>query len=271
MLLIFTMLSSSIYAQPIELLPAKNLYDAPIADPRWPKFLMGVSHDFKGSLGKRLWTFNFGEDIGLLQFGSKQSPYEIGIQAGVFGLMDIASKPSILVNTDYMVALGLSHVHNQIQYLLQLSHISSHVGDELLLSQAGQDLQRINLSYETLKCFVRYKSTSRFSPYIVLGYIVTVDPNTIKRAIFAGGVDYFSHRIIFKDSTRLIAGAFVNAWQENNYSPTVTIRMGMQYERTKYCNRFLQLFLEYQCGKSQQGQFYNTNIQQVGIVVAYSS
>lgn len=254
----------------IELLPNKNLFDAPIADPRWPKFLMGVSHDFKDNLGKTLWSFNLGENIGLAQMGSKEQPFEIGIQAAAFSLMDIDSIPSKLINADYFLALGLSHRRDEFQYLLQLSHVSSHVGDEFLLSEAGQGFKRINLSYETVKCFIRYKSNVRISPYIVLGYIVHVDPAPIKRLSIAGGFDYLSHRIVFNDSTRLIAGVYITAWQENNYKPTTTMRIGLQYERTKYCNRYLQLLLEYKAGKSQQGQFYKYNIQQLGILVVLS-
>lgn len=255
----------------MELLPPKNLYDAPIADPRWPKFLIGVSHDFNGNLGKTLWTFNFGEDIGLLKFGSPKYPYEFGLQAGAFGIMDISSKPTRLINTDYFVALYISHVHNNFQHLWEINHQSSHVGDEYLLSQDGKNLTRINLSYEMIKYSIRYKSSPNFSPYAYVGYIVTADPNYIKRLDFAAGIDLYSKKIIFKDSTRVIAGAFINSWQENNYRPTVVIRAGLQYERIKYCNRFLQLLIEYTGGKSQQGQFYNTNIQQLGVLIAFSS
>ncbi len=259
------------YAVDFELLPGKNLFDPPIADPRWPKFLMGVAHDFEGNLGKTLWTFNFGENIGLAQFGNKNRPFEIGIQAGAFGLMDIGSTPTKLINADYLVALGLSHKRENFQYLFQLSHVSSHVGDEFLLSSAGVKLDRVNLSYETIKCFVRYKSSARVSPYIILGYIVHIDPAPTKRLIIAGGLDYYSHRIIFDDSTRLVAGIFATAWQENNYHPTTTARIGLQYERTNFCNRYAQLLLEYKNGKSQQGQFYNRDIQQIGIVITFSS
>lgn len=271
MLVLLISLVSNVHAAAVEFLPPKNLFDAPIADPRWPKFLMGVAHDFKGNLGKTLWTFNFGENIGLAQFGSQQAPFEFGIQAAAFGLMDIGSTPTKLVNADYFVALGLSHKRDNFQYLFQLSHVSSHVGDEFLLSEAGQALNRINLSYETVKCFIRYKPDPRISPYLVLGYIVHVDPAPIKRFSIAGGLDYFSRKIIFNDSTRFIAGVFSTAWQENKYKPTTTVRMGLQYERTKYCSRYLQLLLEYKTGKSQQGQFYDRNIQQVGIVVTFSS
>lgn len=270
-------LSTTIYASQntddddVELLPPTNLYDAPIADPRWPKFLVALSHDFNGNLGKSLWTFDFGEDIGLLKFGNPKYLYEFGIQAGAFGIMDIGSNPTRLVNTDYFVALYISHVHNNFQQMWEVNHQSSHVGDEFLLSPQGQNLTRINLSYEMFKYSLRYKPSPNFSPYIYIGYMFDVDPSYIKRLDLSAGVDLYSKKIIFKDSTRLIAGAFINSWEENNFHPTVVIRAGLQYERIKYCNRYLQLLVEYTVGKSQQGQFYNTNIQQLGILIAFSS
>lgn len=259
------------HADDIELLPPKNLFDAPVADPRWPKFLMGLDYNNSSNLGRTLWNFNFGEDIGLMRFGDKDKPYEFGVQAGVFGVMDINSDPTILINTDYFIALELSHLSNNWQHLMQVSHTSSHVGDEFLLSSQGKNFQRINLSYEMLKYFLRYKESPRFSPYINAGYLFHVDPNYIKRFVFGIGADLYSKKIIFVNSTRLIAGAFINSWQENNYKPTVTIRAGLQYEKTKYCNRFLQLLLQYQVGKSQAGQFYGKNIQTIGLLVAFSS
>lgn len=257
-------------ADDIELLPPKNLFDAPIADPRWPKFLMGLDHDCQNNFGKTLWTFNFGEDIGLMRFGKNKS-FEFGVQAGVFGLMAINREPTILINTDYFVALEVSHLQGNFQHLLQVSHTSSHVGDEFLLSQKGRNFQRINLSYEMLKYFLRYKPSPRISPYMTLGYIFHADPNYIKRLMLGAGIDLYSKKIIFKDSTRLIAGAFISSWEENNFSATVTVRAGLQYEKTKYCNRFLQLLLQYQTGKSQAGQFYRNNTQTIGLLVAFSS
>jgi len=268
----FLIIATNLDAQEdLEILPPQNIYDAPIADPRWPKFSMGISHDFKNNFGDTLWVFSFGEDIGLIKFGDTKNLYEFGIQAGAFGIMDIDTSPSRLINTDYFVALEVSHAHNNFQHLWQIFHQSSHVGDEYLLSQDGLGLTRINLSYEEFKYFLRYKPSPYFSPYVTAGYIVHVDPNHIDRWVFSAGLDLYSRRISFNNSMRWIAGAYANSWQENNYSPTVTIRAGLQYERLKYCNRFLQLLIQYQFGKSQNGQFYSKKINQVGLLIAFSS
>jgi hypothetical protein len=264
-------LSCTANAHQLEVLPANNLYEAPIADPMWPKFLIGTANDTKARLGKSLWLFSFGENIGLLKYGSEQAPFEFGVQAALFGLMDIGSRPTRLINSDYFVAAGVSHRNGDFQHLLQLSHISSHVGDEYLLSRDGSKLARINLSYETLKWFIRYKSNPTISPYIALGYIVHVEPAAVKRLSISGGIDYVSNKCIFNNSTRFIAGGFVNSWQENEFKPTVNLRAGLQYERTKYSNRYLQFLFEYKHGRCQQGQFYNLNVQYAGVLVAFSS
>lgn len=233
--------------------------------------MIGISHDFNDNFGKSLWTFDFGEDIGILKFGNARYPYEFGVRAGAFGIMDISSNPSRLLNTDYLVSLYISHLHNEFQHLFEINHQSSHVGDEFLLSPQGQNFTRVNLSCNMLKYSLRYKPSPNFSPYISAGYIFTADPNDIKRLEFSAGLDLYSKKIVFNDSARLVAGAFVNSWEENNYHPTAVIRAGLQYERVKYCNRFLQFLVEYNVGKSQQGQFYATNTQQIGILIAFSS
>lgn len=257
-----------------ELLPAVNLFAAPIADPRWPKFSMGLARDSKGNLGKKVWDFSFGENIGLAKSHNGGSPYEFGIQAATFGSMDIGSDPTKLVNADYFIGLGISHSSDNLQHLWQLSHVSSHVGDEFLLHNGLNNFKRINLSYETIKWFMRYKNTNmrpRISPYFSAGYILHVDPSYIKRITLGAGLDYFSSKVIFNNSTRLVAGMHINSWQENKYKPTVSIRTGLQYERTKYCDRFMQLLLEFKQGKSQQGQFYNRNTKSIGLLLAFSS
>jgi hypothetical protein len=267
---------SNCYAEGLkfELLPPVNIFSAPIADPKWPKFSMGIARDYKANLGKKVWSFSFGENIGLAKLETNTRMFEFGVQAAAFGVMDIHSDPTRMINSDYFIGFGVSHSSDNIQQLVQLSHVSSHVGDEFLLSPAAANFQRINLSYETLKWFIRYKnleSRPRISPYISLGYIVHIDPDHVKRILLAGGVDYFSGRVIFNSSTRFIAGAHINSWQANHYNPTIVIRTGLQYERTKYCDRFLQLLLEYKQGKSLQGQFYQQRIKSVGLVVAFSS
>ena len=259
-------------AQEIKLLPGKNLFNPPIADPRWPKFLMGISRDAHNRLGKSIWSFNFGENIGLIRFGSSEKPYEIGVQAATFGAMDIHSKPTTLLNTDYFVGLGLSHRHDNFQHLFQLSHTSSHIGDELLLSPRGQNIKRINLSYEAVKWFLRYKDTaSSFSPYLQLGYIINIEPNKIKRFNIAGGIDYFSNKFSFVDTARFIAGGFINSWEENKFTPTINFRFGLQFEHTEYYGRYLQLLIEYQRGQSQHGQFYRIKTNHIGLLVTFSS
>lgn len=273
--LVFSCLTSNVATSlEYELLPAANVFAAPIADPKWPKFSMGLSRDCKGKLGKNLWDFSFGENIGLAKFKKSGEPYEFGIQAATFGVMDIRSDPTRLINTDYFIGAGISHSSNNVQHLWQLSHVSSHVGDEFLLSSSNRNFRRINLSYETIKWFVRYKNTDmrpRLSPYFSAGYILHVDPSYIKRLTLSGGLDYFSSRVIFNSSTRLVAGFNVNSWQENRFKPSINIRAGLQYERTKYCDRFMQLLLVFSQGKSQYGQFYGTNVKSVGILIAFSS
>lgn len=271
----FLVISSGIYAtekEIMEVLPPNNLYDPPIADPRWPKFLIGIDHDYNGTLGKNIWSFSFGENIGLIKFGNSSKPYEFGVQAATYGYMDVSSDPTRLLDQDYFFAFGISHVNGSFQQLFQLYHFSTHLGDEFLLSAQGRTVNRINLSYETLRWYGRYKSKATgFTPYVSFGYIFHLEPSYLNRFITEAGLDFYSKKIIFKDSTRLIAGADYTSLLQNNFSGTFTVRAGLQYERTRYCNRFLQLLLQYSYGKSQMGQFYNLNMNSLGIVVAFSS
>ncbi len=79
---------------------------------------MGVARDFKGILGKRIWNFSFGENIGIAKFETPENSYEIDVQPAAFGMMDIASHPTKLVNTDYFIGLGVSKSKDNWQHLM---------------------------------------------------------------------------------------------------------------------------------------------------------
>lgn len=90
--------------------------------------------------------------------------------------MDISSNPTRLINSDYFVGLGFSLVKSKKwENIFQVSHLSSHLGDELIVSNPSLTRKRINLNYETVKWITAYKIND-FRPYIGAGYIVHRDP-----------------------------------------------------------------------------------------------
>lgn len=254
-----------------QLFPSNALYPAPVADPRWPKFTAGYQRHHKRNYGKDFFVLGFGDNLPLSQYNYNVHLFELGIQAGLFGIMDVTKqKDTKLVNADYFVGLGLSHNYLNSHNLLQFYRQSSHLGDEFLLSEQGKKIKRINLSYESLRLLSSYPVGS-FRPYIGVEYFVNVDPHYIKRWSYKLGLDFVSEKSFIYDSAKFIAGFNSNMWQQNKFKPSINIRAGLQFENPKWYGRKLQLTTEYSQGPSQHGQLYNFNEQTIGIILNLAS
>ena len=154
--------------------------------------------------------------------------------------------------------------------MIQFSHLSSHLGDELIVSDPHLTKKRINLSYETLKWLTAYKFNS-LRPYFGAGYIVHKDPSSLKPFSFEGGVDYLSEdKFIFR-TTRAVAGAHIHSWEENKFRPSLNLRAGLQLENPVWQGRFLQGLIDYSYGKSRHGQFYKQKEHYIGVLITRSS
>lgn len=254
-----------------ELMPSGTSYNAPIGDPKWPRFSVGYQNHFKKTPVHNMYFLSFGENLALYRHKNNSLIYELGIQAGLFGAMDISSNPTRLINSDYFVGIGLSIVKNKKwQNMVQFSHLSSHLGDELLVSTPHLTKKRINLSYETLKWLSAYKFNS-LRPYAGIGYIVHRDPSSLKPLTFEGGLDYISEEKFIFHTTRAVAGLHVHSWEENKFKPTLNIRTGLQLENPVWQGRLLQGLIDYSYGKSRHGQFYKQKEHYIGVLISLSS
>ena len=254
-----------------ELLPNGVIYDAPIADQKWPKFLVGYQKHFRNNYGTDIFKLSFGENLALFRSKSQYWTYEVGIQAGLFGIMDFSSKPSRLINSDYFVGLGFSLMYNdKWQNLFQLSHQSSHLGDEFLISKPAYLNKRINLSYETLKWYTAYKF-EMFRPYLGIGYLIDKDPSYLKSLTCEIGLDYISKTKFFWDKTNFVFGIHSFFWQENRFNPTINVSTGLQLDTPVWKGRSIRLLLDYGHGPSQQGQLYVKKENYVGLSISISS
>lgn len=255
----------------LEVMPEGVIYDTPIADPKWPKFSAGYQKHLKNTYGKSIFGLSFGENFSLARYKTDGWAYEFGVQAGLTGLMDIASQTTRLINSDYFVGAGVSIVYDRRwQNLIQFSHLSSHLGDEFLISRPDYINKRVNLSYEAFKWFTAYKFDS-LRPYIGFGYLVHRDPSTLKPFTIEGGVDYVSRSKFLFDTTRYVLGVYSHLWSQNNYKPSLNVRTGLQLENPIWGGRHLQFLIDYSYGKSRHGQFYAKKEQYIGLLIAVSN
>ena len=81
---------------------------------------------------------SFGESIPIYRdnVGDKGQwgQWEVGLQGGVFSIFDLGSDSFDLINTDFLAAGFVGYRYGDFSALGRIFHQSSHLGDELLLS-----------------------------------------------------------------------------------------------------------------------------------------
>lgn len=247
-------------------LPSGLLFAPLMADPAYPRFTLSYQYLIKDKYSKHAFAPNFGASFSLLRIDDSQydKSWEIGVMAGLFGIMDIGRKPTALVNADYYVGLPITYKNHNFTTMARIYHLSSHLGDEFMLTKEGKKLKRINLSYEGIDLISSYEF-NKFRLYGGGGYIVHKDPGYIKPLKFQAGLEYISNTTYINGNFRPVAGIDITTKQMAKYYPGISIKAGWQLENAVFFNKKVQIIGEYYKGKSPHGQFYNNKMEYIGI------
>lgn len=254
----------------IDLLSSASIFKPLVADSRWPRFSMGYHYYTKGSFGRQGFAANFGAVLPILRnsIGKIQSTndtiYEVSLHAGLFAIMDIGSNPTRLINADYFVGPALAARKDQWDYLIRISHTSSHLGDEFLLSPQGKKIKRINLSYEKIESIVAYRCTHNFRPYVGVGYIFHAEPRSFVSPELIMGVDYRAETGLLNDYIKPIYGIYSKTSKNSNWNPSLSLKGGLELKDKVLLGRAVEVLLEYYNGNSIHGQFYKTKESYIG-------
>jgi hypothetical protein len=246
-----------------------SLFQPLIADPKWPRFTLAYQYDLKKSRLKRhAFAPNFGASFSLYRIKDleKDQEWELSIQAGLFGLMDIGRNPTALMNADYFVGFPISYRRGALTALLRPYHISTHLGDEFMLTPEGKAIKRINLSYEGIDLILSH-NIKAFRVYGGGGYLVHKEPSYIKPLKLQIGAEYYATNTFMDGRLRPVSGIDVKAEENGSWLPGVSIKTGVQIENSALVSNKLQIMLEYYSGRSMHGQFYKDKIQYIGIAL----
>ncbi|MFH0780811.1 MAG: DUF1207 domain-containing protein [Pseudomonadota bacterium] len=235
-------------------LPRDLLFSSLLADPRWPHFSVSYQQHSNNNL-ENIGSANFGETFSIYRIaGPWDSQMEIGLQAGVFSIFDLAADSHDLVNADYLVAIPLSFKKNNFSAMSRIFHQSSHLGDEYVLRKDTGE--RINFSYEGLDTLLSYNFPFGFRLYGGGGYLFDRTPSELDPWIAQGGVEFNSPVAWLNGSIRPIAAVDIQGRESNDWNTDVSLRMGVQLENPDFLSRKLKIMLEYYKGSSPNGQFY---------------
>lgn len=247
-------------------LPSRSLFEPLIADPRWPRFSLAYQYYSKNKVLHHAFAPNFGASFPLYRITNHaiNDEWEIGVQAGLFALMDIGRNPTALINADYFVGVPITYRSGSWSGLMRGYHVSSHLGDEFMLTNEGKKTKRINLSYEGIDLILSY-NFENFRLYGGGGYLVHKEPNYVKPGKIQGGAEYYSPNTWLGGRLRPIIGLDLKAEENVSWYTGVSLKAGVQLENSKLLSNKIQLMLEMFNGKSIHGQFFKDKVQYIGI------
>ena len=235
-------------------LPRDLLFSSLMADPRWPHFSVSYQQHSTNGL-ENVGSATFGETFSIYRFaGPWNSQMEVGLQAGVFSIFDLAADSKDLVNADYLVAIPLSFKKNNFSAIARIFHQSSHLGDEFLLRESTGE--RINFTYEGVDTILSYDFPLGIRLYGGGGYLFDRIPDDLKPWIAQGGVEFDSPVAWLNGAIRPIAAVDIQSREASDWNMDVSLRAGIQLENPDFLSRKLKIMFEYYKGSSPNGQFY---------------
>jgi hypothetical protein len=243
--------------------PRESLFDAPIADPREPRFFVAARHYDTDVAAGWFTEVGYGENFPIYRRGAWQA----GISGGLFALFDLEAESFDLINADYTVGVPVTWRHGARSARVRLYHQSSHLGDEFLLRAQPE---RVNLSFEALEVLL----ARRIGDVRVYGggeALVHREPSDLDRFMVHVGAEYLPQihtPVLAGLAGRPVAALDVKAWQEHDWSADLSLKAGWQFEAGD-SGRLVRLLLEAFRGHAPHGQFYADRIDYLGLGIMF--
>lgn len=242
-----------------QLLPEGLMYRSYLAGPREARF---------GSVWLRerdresLWDITLGGRAGLIRFGTQDASWPEGYQLDVEG----AAFPRLILDgtrdldsVDFRVGFPLTYRRGPWEAKFGYYHLSSHLGDELMLR--GGRVPRINYVRDSLILAVGLRPNRDLRLYAETGWAFYADGGA-EPWEFLFGVEYSPVAPSGARGSPFFAiGAHLR--EENDFGGNMVLQTGWQWRGP--AGHLLRVGLHYLTGESNQYQFYHRHEEQLGI------
>ncbi len=213
-----------------------------------------------------LWEGTMGAQVGLLRFGNNDPFYPEGFQLDVEAAADIRLDLSSDVDVrsaDYRAGLPLSYGYGRHRTRFGYYHLSSHLGDEFMISNPG--FTRLNFSRDVLILGHCYFIDDRTRVYGEMGWAFASEVSEPWE--FQFGIDHASYL-----PTGLRGAPFYalhgHLREELNFGGYFSMQVGWAWVGERSGNR-LRMGLFYLGGESSQYSFFDEYERVVGFGVWY--
>lgn len=241
-----------------QLLPNNLIYKSYLAGMKEPRsgttltYIQGDSWLWEGVMGAR---------VGLLRYGDQDQMFPQGYQVDIEGAANVRLDVEEDVNvrsTDYRVGVPLTYGFGRQQVKLAYYHMSSHLGDEFVLTHPGFD--RLNWSRDAFVLGYSVYMTDTVRVYAEAGWAFHVD--VTEPWEFQLGLDWAPNSPTgFRGAPFFAINGHLR--EEVDFGGNLSIMTGWAWmsDRDRH---LLRLGAHYYNGKSNQYSFYNNFEEQVG-------
>lgn len=247
-----------------QVLPDSVIYRSYLAGAKEPR--IASQWVFDKNLGW-IWDITFGGRVGLVRYGTTDSLQPEGWQLD----MEAAAMPRLnaeesldLMAADYRFGMPLTYGLGPYQTKFAFYHLSSHLGDEIMLHHPGED-ERINYSRNCVVWGHSYYLFEDIRLYGEAGWSFTNDGGS-KPWEFQFGVDYSPAA-----PTTLAPAPFfaINGHlrQELDFGGNLVVQTGWQWRGVT--GHLFRMGMQYYTGKSDQYEFFRRNENKVGLGLWY--
>jgi hypothetical protein len=214
-----------------------------------------------------LWDSTLGGRVGLLRYGTRTAVrpdgWQLDVEAAAFPRLD-PNEDRDLVASDFRAGIPLTYGDGPYRVKFAYYHLSSHLGDELLLK--NPDTIRLNFTRDVLVWGHSYYLTDDWRIYGEVGWAF-YDDGGAEPWEFQFGLEYSPLRPSGLHSAPFLA---LNGHlrQELNFGGNFVLQAGWQWRATAG-EQLIRTGLQYYNGGSPQSSFFRASEQQIGIGLWY--
>jgi hypothetical protein len=262
---------------------SKRLLFAPaIADPRSPRFSAGLHNYFGNNKLSSVGTVSFGETLSLVDMMNdgtdahweiRNHEFDLNFQGAVFSIFDLDGLSKDLVNSDFWAALALSWRRRtdsgDFSAMSRVFHQSSHLGDEYILFNKISEQDRVNLSYEGLDLTMAWQPGMGYGIkyYAGGGYLFGREPSSLDPWSAKVGMEVEWPKE--KWGIYPVAAIHIQTFEDTGFEPDLSVMGGLQFNDPALEDRQIRILLSYFNGYSPNGQFYDEQLEYIGLGFQY--
>ncbi|MBU0965087.1 MAG: DUF1207 domain-containing protein [Proteobacteria bacterium] len=246
-----------------EAFPTGDLFRPLIADPKQPQFFVSLNGFKSSEVRYTMASVGFGETFGMYRFfGSREgNGLQLSVVGGLFAQFNLDSSSSDLINADYTIGIPVTYRYGDNSLRLRLYHQSSHLGDELLLSDNHPE--RVNLSYEAIE-LIYSREWRGWRGYGGGEYLIHKEPDDLEPLSAHWGIEYRGSKSLVWNG-RPVGGVDMKSLEENDWAIDTSVKVGLEFGHPNPGQRRLRLMAQWYKGFDPYGQFYNNDIEYYGL------